>query len=207
MSEIHFVERVPRRPDFCGCPPCHLCYEPVISDDQQAPTFEEVMKSIYGDGPVPQTEQEYEWAHAAAHETRQELEALRADGTYFEEQDRAHMTEVQIEDMLKQARKSAAAPKPLNRVNLDDMPVEAIEAATKKKVPTKSPVEIFEQAQAQYQALQMQREIQQQQEFYNRALTNIQTVALPGYLSRPGTLEWASYGPPTPGSISPWKGP
>ncbi len=144
MCEIHYVEIIPRRSDFCGCPPCPLCYEPVLTDDQKAPTFTEVMTEIYADGPAPQTEQEYQWAHAAAHQTRQELDALRNDGAFFAEQDRAHMTQVQIDDLLRQAKKLAEAPKPLNRVNLDDMqPVEA------SKTPT--PAELFEQAETAYQ--------------------------------------------------------
>lgn len=156
MSEIHYVERVPRRRDFCGCPPCHLCYEPVITDDQQAPTFQEVMKEIYQEGPAPQTEQEYEWAHAAAHETRKELEALQSGGTYFEDEDRARMTAMQVDDLLKRAKKSAEAPKPLNRVNLDDMPAEAVQAlerqAAKRKKQPADALEYYDEAMKKYAA-------------------------------------------------------
>lgn len=130
MSEIQYVERVPRRSDFCGCPPCPVCYDPVITDDQKAPAFEEVMTEIYGEGPKPQTEQEYEWAHVAAHQCREELKT-RSTGDFFEA-DRARMTQMQIDDLLKQAKRAADAPKPLNTVNLDDMPVEAIGKMTKE---------------------------------------------------------------------------
>lgn len=152
MSEIHYAERVPRRSDFCGCPPCPLCYEPVITDDQQAPTFTEVMKEIYQDGPMPQAEQEYEWAHAAAHQMRKELDERRPDGSYFEEQDRARMTAMQVDDMLKRAKRAAEAPKPLNRVNLDDMPMAAIQAATVEQDTTskKRAAATYEAARAVY---------------------------------------------------------
>jgi len=125
MPEIHYIERVPRRSDFCGCPPCPICYNLVFTDDQEAPTFQEKMKEIYGEGPMPQNEQEYEWAHVAAHQCRQELKAPSA-GDFFADQDRAKMTQGQIDDLLKTARKAAVAPKPLNTVNLDDMPAETI---------------------------------------------------------------------------------
>lgn len=128
MSEIHYVERVPRRWDFCGCPPCPVCYDPVITDDQKAPIFEEVMKEIYGEGPKPQNEQEYEWAHVAAHHCREELKA----GDFFATEDRARMTQMQIDDLLKRAKKARQAPKPLNTVNLDDMPMETVSKMTQK---------------------------------------------------------------------------
>lgn len=122
---IQYIERAPRRPDFCGCPPCPLCYEPVITDDQQAPAFAQTMRTIYGEGPVPQTEQEYEWAHVAAHQCRQDLMS-RPREDYFDAADRARMTQMQIDDLLKRAKRAAEAPKPLNRVNLDDMPAQAV---------------------------------------------------------------------------------
>lgn len=182
MSEIHYVERVPRRPDFCGCPPCPLCYDPVITDDQRAPTFSEIMKDIYQDGPIPQTQQEYEWAHAAAHQFRRELDERRPNGAYFEEQDRARMTQMQIDDLLKRAKAAAEAPKPLNRVNLDDMPVEAIEAAEKQK--KLNAVEVFAQAQQAYQQQALMNRYQQ--------MRNTPPVGLPGAYETVGnsTLVW-----------------
>lgn len=124
MSEIQYIERVPRRSDFCGCPPCPICYDPVITDEQQAPTFQDKMEQIYGEGPMPQTEQEYEWAHVAAHQCRQELKAS-PKGDFFEAA-QAKMTQMQIDDLLKRQKKAREAPKPLNTVNLDDMAAEAI---------------------------------------------------------------------------------
>lgn len=133
MAEIHYIEKSPRRWDFCGCPPCGLCYEPVLIADQKAPTFQEVMKVIYGDDPAPQTEQEYEWAHAAAFQTLQELDARQPEGGFYEAEDQTHTTQVRIDDLLKRARYKALAPKPLNRINLDDMPIEQIEAMVAKQ--------------------------------------------------------------------------
>ena len=159
MSEIHYVERSPRRSDFCGCPPCPICYDPVIIDGEKAPTFQEVMSDIYGEGPMPQTEQEYEWAHVAAHQCRKELEQ-RADGEFFQEQDRVKMTQIQIDDLLRRAKKAAEAPKPLNTVNLDDMPVEAV--SRKQEEDQQKAQKRYDYAMSDYLNSQMTRETDQQ---------------------------------------------
>lgn len=204
MSEIHYVERVPRRPDFCGCPPCPLCYEPVLTDDQEAPSFQETMKQIYEDRPAPQTQQEYEWAHAALYQMRQELD--ERDGTYFYEQDRVRMTAMQVNDLLKRAKKAAEAPKPLNTVNLDDMPIEAVEAAAQ---PAKTPAQIFQEAQAAYQQQQMQQYALSQlgqgiQEIYKQQVILPITYADYGSYKEPETV---AAGPTSARATNARKGP
>lgn len=167
MSQIHYVERVPRRADFCGCPPCPVCYDPVITDDQRASTFQQTMLEIYGEGPRPQNPQEYEWAHVAAHQFRQELK-VRPQGDVFEAEDRARMTQMQIDDLLKRAKKTAEAPKPLNRVNLDDMPAEAVIAQmTAKDVR-------LAQAKFKEQTAQINSYVNQQIASYDAAMGRLQ---------------------------------
>lgn len=190
MSEIHYVERVPRRYDFCGCPPCSLCYEPVLTDDQQAPTFQEVMQEIYVEGPMPQNEQEYEWAHAAAHQCRKELEEHKPTGEFFEAADRAKMTQMQIDDLLKTAKKASEAPKPLNRVNLDDMAVEQTEGVEKGMDAVKQREAVKRAADYEAYMASMEREraraLGQQVNLQNAALVNAALVGIGGDPSAPG---------------------
>ena len=155
MSEIHYIERVPRRSDFCGCPPCPMCYDPVITDDNQAPTFEEKMRAIYGEGPMPQNEQEYEWAHAAAHQCRKELNETRPEGGFFEAEDRARTTQMQIDDMLRRAKRAAEVPKPLNRVNLDDMPMVETQQVKEAAVPA-AISEVYNEVYSRYMVSQLE---------------------------------------------------
>jgi hypothetical protein len=180
MSEIHYVERVPRRSDFCGRPPCSICYDPVITDEQQAPTFQEVMKEIYGEGPAPQSEQEYEWAHAAAHQCREELEACRPDGETFADESRAQMMRMQIDDLLKQAKKASEAPKPLNRVNLDDMPMKEQTETVKEPVPTTAELILSQVQQMRQRDQQMLDELynsQQMMTYIPQPATQSQTAS------------------------------
>ena len=141
MAKTIYVPKVPRRFDFCGAPPCPLCFNPVTLDDQPIPSFQELMREIYKGGPAPQNEKEYELAHVAAHQTRRELDDR------LREADEAQMTHRQVEALLRNKQCEARAPKPLNRVNCDDLaakeaPEQQEKEAQKEQAPVKVPVTV-----------------------------------------------------------------
>jgi len=88
-----WIEKVPRRFDFCGCPGCPLCYDwaddaPVAlaletgaltQEIQQPPTFDEQMILIYGTQQErPKTLKEYEYCHIYVHSGQLEKEEAEA---------------------------------------------------------------------------------------------------------------------------------
>jgi hypothetical protein len=126
-----WVPRTPKRADFCGCPPCPICYawadgngtDPVDGIEQMA-------RDMLGRAPSPQEkatlEQSAEKIHignlARVKETEERIAAREA----AEEQ---RWADIKMDAFLKQQRREAARPKPTvdSRPCLDDLPAEAFE--------------------------------------------------------------------------------
>lgn len=137
-----WVPRTPKRSDFCGCPPCPLCYdwatEPPTGRVQDAWVQEIIsgMTKFTGDvleGKKP-TESEKETLQKAAEKIH--VANLNADRIYSDqlrEADQAQNTQRQMDALLAAKRREAAAPKPLNTVVLDGRDLSYVEEEERRK--------------------------------------------------------------------------
>jgi hypothetical protein len=147
-----WVPRTPKRSDFCGCPPCPLCYdwatEPPAGRVQDAWVQEIIsgMTKFTGDvleGKKP-TESEKETLQKAAEKIH--VANLNADRIYSDqlrEADQAQNTQRQMDALLAAKRREAAAPKLLNTVVLDGRDLSYVEEEERrKKQPMPEPLTI-----------------------------------------------------------------
>lgn len=135
-----WVEKVPRRSDFCGCPGCPLCYnwvEPLVVDhevtqESKKPSFQEIMKEIFKDLPAPQSMEEYEFAHAYVRNLGKDNpeEQARIDAEFRERDEVQALTR-----FLDYARRNPKKEpiKPLNTITCDSIGGEVIEAREREK--------------------------------------------------------------------------
>lgn len=131
-----WIVRIPKRPDFCGCPPCPLCYnwgsEPPAGrvQDKWVQEIIDGMSKFKGDmlgGRAP-TANETEVLNAAA-------EAIHVGNLSFSQRvdeefkaaDKAQHTKRQMDAFLAEKRADAARPPPVEaKACLDDMDLSKI---------------------------------------------------------------------------------
>lgn len=140
-----WVIKIPKRSDFCGCPPCPLCFvfvdEDKLKRDQEAGIkkledkaevlsgIEKMARDLLGE--IPATPEQTKTLEDAAEKIHArnlvaQVEGPRNDGATFEEMDRAKRLEMQVKSGLKEARKLEEAKKradikPKPGKTLDDM--------------------------------------------------------------------------------------
>lgn len=143
-----WVPRTPKRADFCGCPPCPLCYD--WATDAPAGRVQDawVQEIISGmtkftqdmlDGTAP-TEAEEQVLKDAAEKIH--VANLSRDERIAEEirvADKAQHTARQMNAMLATKRSEAAVPKPLNTITLDGMDLSYVEEEERRKKEPKIP--------------------------------------------------------------------
>lgn len=174
-----WIEKVPRRFDFCGCPGCPLCYNwgedpPVVlaletgalpqEVVQVAPTFDEQMVLIYGtDRPRPKDIKEYEYCHVYVHSGQMDKEDAERQQEIKEAEE-----EMWFSRWLSHERRNPRIERQLpNLVTCDSIGGEEIERRMeqeKKKRMVTAPLTVEQQQQNVYaQQLSQQREYQSQQ--------------------------------------------
>ena len=154
-----YVPKTPRRFDFCGCPPCPLCYDYVIDVpvdvsmevEETAPVEQVVVdgvmrmaEELLGREPTPTElrvlkETAYKIHVENRNRTKQDEEAYR-------EHDRTLRIEMTIDAILKEARRPKVERKELNPINIDMMErAEDGELKTEKSEEQKALEEMYAQ--------------------------------------------------------------
>lgn len=136
-----FVPKKPKRIDFCGCPPCPLCYvwveppppiEQVVEEPKEVDGIVKMGQIILGRDPTPDEMPALKRAAETIHEQnllrtrdQQQAEAIRKN--VDREQHIGMVCEAIIKDKARE--RNAPKPKELNTVNLDDMEEAKVRAA------------------------------------------------------------------------------
>lgn len=154
-----YVVKIPQRSDFCGCPPCPLCYdwvepappveveireirggELVVDKELQVPTgyridgMRKMVEDILGENvtPTPEQKQQLLEGAMAVHVRNLERNKLTEKEAVQETVDESWVAKG-VEALLTQRRKAAEnKSKPLNTVNIDSI---ADKVQEKDKVP------------------------------------------------------------------------
>jgi len=128
-----FVPKTPKRADFCGCPPCPLCYDwvadqpvevtieqPIVqAEPLRVDGVEKMALDLLGREP---TQKELKTLREAAYtiHVRNRNQAKAAEDAY-RDADAMQRTERTIDALLKEAAKPKVEYKELNPVNIDTM--------------------------------------------------------------------------------------
>lgn len=141
-----FVEKRPRREDFCGCPPCPICYDYVQPAPPRAITIQEAETEVMEEpepvvvdglekmatdllGRAPTEEERKimkeagERVHLNNKNAKIERDKLIAE-RQAEKEDEHFNKKLMVK--IKSIQDARNAPKPLNHVNIDDMDPEKV---------------------------------------------------------------------------------
>lgn len=108
---MRFVPKVPMRPDFCGCPPCPLCFDIVDDAGGRVDGFESMVRSLAGKGSeelAPEARAELEGAAESIHAAN--LARAQDPDAALREADRRQHLERQLAQGLRDARIATKRP-------------------------------------------------------------------------------------------------
>lgn len=181
------VPKNPRTYDFCGCPPCGICFDWVEDQPAEAAQEEGIVEPVVVDGLEQMgrellgrepTEEERKIIKEAADRVHlrnlnQKIERdkiIEEQRQEFHDRHTAMQAEAAIKDALR--KKDAPAPVPVNTVNLDDMDPEKVRelcGATAKPDPDQIDFEKKRMTVPQREELRQQKRwMEEQERLYNR---------------------------------------